>query len=63
MTNYYQSKQLYISPCAGLLSVLRLVTHHPETIMVEYKSTTQLLLKQVGNEFGLFDKSENDLEL
>jgi len=33
----------------GLLSVLRLVTHHPETIMVEYKSTTQLLLKQVKN--------------
>jgi len=33
----------------GLLAVLRLVTHHPETIMVEYKSTTQLLLKQVKN--------------
>lgn len=31
----------------GLLLVLRLATHHPETIMVEYKSTTQLLLKQV----------------
>ena len=33
--------------CTGLLSVLRLVTHNPETIMVEYKATTQLLLKQV----------------
>ena len=49
-TNYYndrQSQELYISHCAGLLSVLRLVTHNPETIMVEYKATTQLLLKQV----------------
>ena len=32
---------------AGLLNILRLVTHHPETVLVEYKSTTQLLLKQV----------------
>ena len=37
----------FVTICAGLLAVLRLVTHHPETIMVEYKSTTQLLLKQV----------------
>ena len=32
----------------GLLNILRLVTHHPETVLVEYKSTTQLLLKQVA---------------
>ena len=33
----------------GLSGVLRLVHHHPETVLVEYKQLTQLVLKQVKN--------------
>ena len=33
----------------GLSGVLRLVHHHPETVLVEYKPVTQLVLKQVKN--------------
>lgn len=33
----------------GLTGLLRLVVHHPETVIVEYKSLMQLLLKQVKN--------------
>ena len=33
----------------GLSGVLRLVHHHPETVLVEYKQVTQLVLKQVKN--------------
>ena len=34
---------------AGLNGCLRLVHHHPETVLVEYKQITQLILKQVKN--------------
>jgi len=33
----------------GLNGLLRLTHHHPETIMVEYKQVSQLILKQVKN--------------
>jgi hypothetical protein len=33
----------------GLNGLLRLVHHHPETIIVEYKQVTQLILKQIKN--------------
>ena len=35
------------------------MTHHPETIVVEYKATTQLLLKQVIS--NLNDESDYEL--